>query len=96
MVIGIALEPRVVFEFIQSAHEAHEFLSVDPFDALTATGVYNLAGDESEGEEQTVSVLVVLIFAGDEGQHEFKARLVELEAGDGAGETVDGSADDLD
>jgi hypothetical protein len=58
--------------------------------------VYDLAGDESEGEEQPVAVLVVLVFACDEGQENLEARLIELQAEDEAGETVDGSAYDLD
>lgn len=55
-----------------------------------------MGGDPAHREEEALPILVLLVFAGDEGDDLFVAIGVEVENWDVHGETVDGSAHDLD
>lgn len=91
--IGVPVEKSPVTEFAQLADKTYEALTVYTFDSVATSGVSDLRGHKTEGEEEAVTILMLFIFAGDQGNDFLKACLVKLSGGDVHGITIGGSAD---
>jgi hypothetical protein len=94
--VSIAIEPLFVAEMTHFAHETDKLLTIDLFDSGPSSGVTELGVDPSSVKEQSLSVLVFTIFAGDKRDDFFVARGVEISTSDGHLVFDDGSSDDLD
>ena len=63
--VGVAVEVLIVGEFRHSADEADKFLSVNPFNAVSASGMPKACGDKAEVEKEAHAIFVVFVLAGD-------------------------------